>query len=164
MRALEGHQAGDRVELAFHRGATRRAVVVELLPPPPQPDPPPTAAALAESTQAAYAQLLDELTECFAGVSDEAAAERPAPGAWSAKELVAHCIACERDLQSWIAAWVLDIATPDNLEARPNVLPRLARWAQAPVPPRRWRADGQRGARPYAPRADPCGDRSGVAL
>jgi hypothetical protein len=99
---------------------------VELSPPPSQPQPPPTAAALAEVARAAYAQLRDELVACFAGVSEEAASYRPAPGEWSAKELVAHVIACERDLQSWIAAWLLDIETADNLEARPNVLPRLA--------------------------------------
>jgi len=87
--------------------------------------PEPTAGALAEAAKAAYAQLHDELAVCFAGVPEEAAAYRPAPGEWSAKEVVAHCIACERDLQSWIAAWLLDIETPNNLEARPNVLPRL---------------------------------------
>jgi hypothetical protein len=95
-------------------------------PDPPQPDPPPTAAALAEAVRAAYVQLNDELAACFAGVSEAAADYRPAPGAWSAKELVAHCILCERDLQSWIAAWLLDIETANNLEGRPNVQPRLA--------------------------------------
>jgi hypothetical protein len=126
MSALEGRQAGDRVELAFHRRAERRAAVVELSLPSPQPDPPPTAAALAEIVQTAYAQLRDALAACFLDISEEAAAFRPAPGAWSAKELVAHLITCERDLQSWIAAWLLDIDTADNLEGRPNVLPRLA--------------------------------------
>jgi hypothetical protein len=123
---LQSRQAGDQIELIFYREGQRRSATVTLSGRPPLPQAPPSAAALAEAARAAYAELDGELAACLDGVSDEAAGHRPATGEWSAKESVAHLIACERDFQSWVAAMLLDLEVEDSLENRPNVIPRLA--------------------------------------
>ncbi len=123
---LQRRRAGDQIELLFYREGQRQSATVTLSGRPPQPEAPPSAAALAEATRAAYAQLDGELAACLDGVSEEAAGHHPASGEWSAKESIAHLIACERDFQAWIAAMLLDLEVEDSLEYRPNVLPRLA--------------------------------------
>ena len=44
----------------------------------------------------------------FNGVTEAEAGRKPAPNEWNLKELVAHFIACERDLQSWAAQMLND--------------------------------------------------------
>ena len=62
----------------------------------PAPDVPGTPSSLAEATRAIYDELDAELDAIFAGVSELEAARPPAPGHWSAKELIAHLVATER--------------------------------------------------------------------
>jgi hypothetical protein len=92
-------------------------------PAPPAPESGPALAALARSN---YAEVLADMRQRLAGVSEAEAEQRPAPGEWTLKELVAHFIACERDLQAWIADMLNDNTVGDSLEFRPNVTPRLA--------------------------------------
>jgi uncharacterized damage-inducible protein DinB len=65
------------------------------------------------------------LAKLFEGLSESEAERRPAPDAWSIKELVAHLVACERDFQSWVADMLNDNVVGDSLEFRPNVNERL---------------------------------------
>ena len=124
--ALQGHQAGDMVPVVYYRGPEKHTVSMALSRRPDPPALPESGAALAERAQAVYAAFLDDMTQRLAGVSETEADHRPAPNEWSLKELVAHFIACERDLQSWIADMVNDNTVGDSLEFRPNVNPRLA--------------------------------------
>ncbi len=124
--ALQGRQAGDKVPVVFYRGPEKRTVTMALSQRPDPPPLPASGAALAERAEASYAAFLDDMAQQLAGVSDAEASQRPAPNEWTLKELVAHFIACERDLQSWIADMVNDNTVGDSLEFRPNVTPRLA--------------------------------------
>jgi uncharacterized protein YndB with AHSA1/START domain len=104
---LAAHRPGDRIEAVFYRGAAQQRVRVELARrPSPPPEPPASAQAMAEAARAAHAALDMEVDAVFAGVGDAAADVRPAPEAWTAKQVVAHLIATERDLQSWITALI----------------------------------------------------------
>lgn len=100
--ALRAHRAGDEVKVAFYRGAEKRTVTMKLSP-RPLPEVPAMAEALAEAVRKQYGDLDVELARCFERVSEDEAARRPAPGEWSAKEIVAHLIIGERDTHAWIA-------------------------------------------------------------
>jgi uncharacterized protein YndB with AHSA1/START domain len=106
---LWAYRPGDRIEASFYRGAMLHHVTVELSrPSSPPPDPPASAQAIAEAAGAAYAALDAELDAVLAGVGEAAAERRPASDAWSTKQIVAHLIAVERDLQTWITALIED--------------------------------------------------------
>ena len=62
--------------------------------------------ALAEKIRQEYAEMQAELDKFFEGVSEEQAAFKPAPDAWSAKEVLAHLIQSERFQQSFAAELV----------------------------------------------------------
>ncbi len=124
--ALQGRQAGDVIPVVFYRGKEKKTVKMELSK-RPMPTPPATAAALAELARKNYADLDAAFAQRLEGVTEAEAGQRPAPNEWNVKELLAHFIACDRDLQSWIADMVNDNAVPDSLEFRPNVTIRLAR-------------------------------------
>jgi hypothetical protein len=124
--ALEGRTAGDKVRVVFYRGQAKQTVTMELSK-RPQPSAPATAAELAETSRKIYAELQAAWAKAIEGVSEAEAEKRPAPNEWNIKELLAHFIACDRDLQSWIADMLNDNTVPDSLEFRPNVTIRLQR-------------------------------------
>ncbi|HMA36892.1 MAG TPA: SRPBCC domain-containing protein [Chloroflexia bacterium] len=120
--AMQAHRAGDQVSVIFYRGPERHTVAITLSR-RPQQEVPATAGALAVQARAIYATLDQELAACFAGVPEEAAGRRPAPEEWSAKEVVAHLIACERDMQYMLSE---DIEDADVEQAfRANAWPRV---------------------------------------
>jgi uncharacterized protein YndB with AHSA1/START domain len=102
---LAAHRAGDRLEAIFYRGPQQHRVAVELSR-RPHVELPASAQALAEATRATYATLDREVDAAFDGVSEADADWRPAPEAWNAKQVLAHLIAVERDLQVWLTKWV----------------------------------------------------------
>jgi uncharacterized protein YndB with AHSA1/START domain len=126
--ALEGRTAGERVSVAYWRGARRQRVTLALGQ-RPAPDFPQTAAGLARAAQAVYTTVNSELTNFCEGVTDVQAARRPAAHEWHLKEMIAHYVACERDLHGWIAAMMLggnhQGELNDSLEFQPNVTERL---------------------------------------
>lgn len=99
--ALQDQQAGDEVEVIFFRGGEKMSALM-VLSARPIPDIPDSAEGLAQAVQAIYASLDEEMTQCLAGVSEEQASFKPAPGEWSAKESLAHLIHSERETHSWI--------------------------------------------------------------
>jgi uncharacterized protein YndB with AHSA1/START domain len=123
--ALAGKRAGDVVAVTFYRGAERRTAKMTLSARPMPPPPPATGPALAEAARPLYAGFLADLAGRLAGVSEAEAEHQPAPAEWNLKQLIAHFIACERDLQSWIADMLNDNTVGDSLEFRPNVTVRL---------------------------------------
>jgi hypothetical protein len=74
----------------------------------PLPDIPADPRALADALQKLYAYTDPELEKALDGVSEARASHRPAQGEWNAKEVIAHLIARERDVQSWIASLAID--------------------------------------------------------
>jgi len=122
-RALEGRTGGDVVPVAFYRGGEKKTVALELSKRPMREAPP-----LSELLQIVRKNTVDlnaELEQLIEGVSEDEAAHRSAPEAWSIKDAVAHFVLCERDFQSWVAQMVNDRETGDYLEFRPNVTPRI---------------------------------------
>jgi uncharacterized protein YndB with AHSA1/START domain len=101
--ALSAHQAGDRVEVIFHRGTEKIVAAMELSR-RPLTEVPPHPVDLARALHAIYEQSNLELDSILAGISDDTATRPPAPGEWNAKEVIAHLIAGERDTQNWIAS------------------------------------------------------------
>jgi uncharacterized protein YndB with AHSA1/START domain len=105
--ALQEHQAGDVVPVTFYRGAEQRVVPVELSR-RPLPEPPASLEALLTLAREVYATADAELAACLAGVGEATVDYRPAPEAWTVKEIVAHLIAIELDVQTWLAIIIED--------------------------------------------------------
>jgi len=95
--ALQGHRAGDKVEVVFYRGAEKKSVEMELSH-RRIPDIPATIQELAAEFKKRRIALEEELEAFFAGVSENEASFKPAPNEWSIKEVVAHLIQGE---QAW---------------------------------------------------------------
>ena len=122
---LRGHKAGDRLPVEYYRGAERRSAVLELAP-RPQQEFPKNVKDLVELAQKDAAGLQEELARRLKGCSEDQADRRSAPREWNIKESLMHLVACERDLQTWIADMLNDRPyIPDSLEYSPNVFERL---------------------------------------
>ena len=134
---LARHQAGDEVPVVFYRGPEKHSVSMTLSARPTPPELPASGAALAEAAKQHYATFIGDMRQRLAGVTDAEAEHAPAPNEWNLKQLVAHFIACERDLQAWIADMLNDNTVGDSLEFRPNVAVRLnaivARYGSLPA-------------------------------
>ena len=105
--ALQGRRAGDEVQVDFYRGSQRRQVQMTLSGRPMHPIPA-TVEELADAVRDRYAHIDSELSELFAGVTEAQSAQRIAPDAWSAREVLAHLIHSERGWQTWMADLVND--------------------------------------------------------
>lgn len=105
--ALEDHQAGDVVPVTFYRGAERRVVALELSR-RPLAEAPASVADLLALAREVYATADAELAACLAGVGEATADYRPAPDAWTIKEILAHLIVIELDVQTWLAVIIED--------------------------------------------------------
>ena len=131
--ALEEYQAGDVVPVTFYRGAERRVVPVELSR-RPMAAPPELVEALLTLAREEYATADAELAACLAGVGEVTADYRPAPDAWNIKEILAHLIAIELDVQTWMAViiedghaeWPFHSNTHQRVQALVRVYPTLA--------------------------------------
>jgi len=95
--ALQGKKGGERVEVVFYRGPEKKTVQMELTK-RPIPDVAWNPAELAKTVRSIYDKGLEAMEKCFAGVSELEADFHPAPGEWSAKEVLAHLIHNERIL------------------------------------------------------------------
>ena len=105
--ALQGKRVGDIVEVAFYRGKVRHVAPITLSS-RLLPEIPPTPAGLAAALRQINARLLDELDSLLSGVPEGEANLRPAPGEWSALEVVAHLVLAERETHSWVADLIND--------------------------------------------------------
>jgi uncharacterized protein YndB with AHSA1/START domain len=110
--ALDPHKAGERIEVVYYRGPERYAKEMELTA-RPIAEIPATLDALAEQARTGYATLDAELAALFEGASEAHAEYRPAEEEWNAKEILAHLIAGERDIQTWIAGTIEDAEVDD---------------------------------------------------
>lgn len=99
--ALQGLQAGDKVEVVFYRGSEKQSVNMGLSR-RPIPDIPETPEKLAKIVEEKYADMESELNKFFVGVSEDQAGYKPAADVWSIKEIIAHLIHTERGWHTWI--------------------------------------------------------------
>ncbi len=133
--ALQGRRGGDTVPVVFYRGQEKHKVAMELSR-RPLPEIPATAGELAEAIRKIDAELDVELASCFEGVTEEEASFKLAPGEWSAKDVVAHLLAGERDLHSPVTEAIDGIARSydgfvSNIEARHTAIMAAFPTAQA---------------------------------
>lgn len=98
---LQGKRAGDGIKLAVYRDGRRRSVPVTLSERPAH-SMPATPEALAQALRASYAEQFRAVSAALKGASDAAAARRPAPGEWSAMDVLAHLVLGERDSSQWV--------------------------------------------------------------
>ncbi|MBI5349068.1 MAG: SRPBCC domain-containing protein, partial [Chloroflexi bacterium] len=98
--ALQGKLAGDKVPVMFYRGGEKKTVLLELSK-RPLLQPPANPAEFVELAKKNAAKVGDEIAKLLEGVTEAQAEVRPAPEEWNIKELIAHIICTERDLQSW---------------------------------------------------------------
>jgi uncharacterized protein YndB with AHSA1/START domain len=108
--AVGSLRAGDRVKVAYARGGSKRQTVVELSR-RTLPDVPSTPEALGEVVSKAYVEINKDLAQILRGVSDEKGGRPQRPGEWSAKHVLAHLIAVERELHSWMTKMVAGTET-----------------------------------------------------
>ena len=119
--ALRTCRAGDRVEVQVVRGQERRTIQVSLGS-RPQEEVPSTAAALAQLLSERHLEANAALRASVEGLTDEEAGRRPAEGAWSVREVLAHLLLNEQDHGTVLAVMALDgwfDAGPSN----PPVMP-----------------------------------------
>ena len=93
--ALRAHEAGDVVDVELVRGQEQETVQVTLGS-RPAPEVPDSADALADLLVEQYGQVNTELKAAVEGVTEEEAAEPPAGGEWSVKQVLAHLSEGER--------------------------------------------------------------------
>ncbi len=98
--ALQGKKGGEVVEVVFYRGPEKKTVQMELSR-RPMADVPFNIPELVKRARAVYEPALKELEACFEGMTDEQARAKPAPGEWSALEVVAHIVQGERANRSF---------------------------------------------------------------
>jgi uncharacterized protein YndB with AHSA1/START domain len=99
--AMGSLRAGEKVKVAYTRAGQKRMAVVELSR-RTMPDVPATPESLGEVVSKAYVEINKDLAQILRGVSDEKGGRPPRPGEWSAKHVLAHLIAVERDVHSWM--------------------------------------------------------------
>ncbi len=103
--ALQRFHAGDKIKVVFYRQNEKVSAKAQLSA-RPLPDVPFSVEALADAVEANNHMLAQELGGGLQTASEEAAAYRPSPGEWNARENLAHLIANERDLQAWITSLI----------------------------------------------------------
>jgi len=120
LAAMQAFRAGDTVAVEVVRGQERLTFQATLKerPVPPVPDEPMEAA---KTLRERYAQLGAALAGATAGLSEEEAGRRPAPGEWSVKEVLAHLSVCERSMHEYWAGIASGLVTEG--EANPTVWP-----------------------------------------
>jgi uncharacterized protein YndB with AHSA1/START domain len=103
--ALQQHRAGDKVTVTYYRGGEKQTAEMELSR-RPLPEIPGTAGELAETVRKRYEESNAILAQALEGISAAEADFRPAPGDWTAKEVMAHLIIGERDNHPYVAELV----------------------------------------------------------
>ncbi len=91
----------------------------------PLPRIPATGRALAKQARSIHQRINAVLTKKTRGLSEAHAARQPKKGEWSVKQIVAHLILTERDIQSWAAQMLNDREAGDDVEMRPNTPQRV---------------------------------------
>jgi uncharacterized protein YndB with AHSA1/START domain/uncharacterized damage-inducible protein DinB len=129
---LTPYEAGDRVQVKYVRGHSRDTTEVELQA-RPIVDIPFDPQRTVDRAQETHAAALEQLRRAVAGLSDEDASKKPAPGEWSVKEILAHLSADERAKQHWFAD-VIAGNTAGQFDENPTALPELVTMTMFSAP------------------------------
>lgn len=105
IRVIRSHKAGEKVSLQYYRAGEKRRVKMTLSS-RTLPEIPPTAEELADVTRKINADGLSDLKQRIELFNEQEAAYKPSPDDWSAREVLAHLIATERDTHAWIAGLI----------------------------------------------------------
>jgi len=103
--ALHRHNVGERLKLAFSRDGKKLSATVTVAR-APKVTIPESHEELAEIVARKYTEVNRDLTQALKGVSDDRAARAPAPGQWSARQVLAHLIESERYLHHWLTCLI----------------------------------------------------------
>ena len=120
---LQGKKAGDKVDVTFYRGPEKMTTTMELSP-RPVPEIPPTLGELAQVLEEMHARSDQEVEQILQNVSEIEASYRPGVGEWNIREILAHLIHSERDLQFFFHKLVVNEGyfSPPNLQARVDAI------------------------------------------
>jgi uncharacterized protein YndB with AHSA1/START domain/uncharacterized damage-inducible protein DinB len=99
--AVRGKKAGDTVSVTYYRGAEKFNAQLTLSG-RPIPVIPNSLADLSMEVGKAYSQAESQMASFLRGVSEQEAAQKPAPEEWSIQEVIAHLIHSERGWQNAI--------------------------------------------------------------
>jgi uncharacterized protein YndB with AHSA1/START domain len=113
-RALQGKRAGDRVEVVFYRGPEKMRAEMELSR-RPIPEMPADASAFARAMEKIFQEDLAGVEQALAGVSEAESSFRPGPGAWSARDVLAHLLQVERQSQLALVAQINSQGYPEEI-------------------------------------------------
>ena len=103
--ALDMVHPGDSVDVRYVRsGAIATATFTASAGAETLPLPPHSAEEFAAQIDHLYDEFDQELNQLLAGVTEESAKQKPAPGAWCINEVLAHLIPFERMFHHWMAA------------------------------------------------------------
>ncbi len=119
-QALGKHRAGDTIEAELYRDGEKVVLPVQLTA-RANPELPETAWALADHARELYAETNEELDQLFMGATEKQADYRPAPEEWNSKEILAHLVASERDVHTWIASIAEDSDVQQVFHSNDNV-------------------------------------------
>ncbi|MCS6773176.1 MAG: PDZ domain-containing protein [Anaerolineae bacterium] len=112
--ALYKHSAGDKVKITYLRDGKKLAANV-VLAAATETEVPESHEVLAEIVARKYTEVNRDLTQALKGVSDERAARAPAPGRWSARQVLAHLVESERHLHHWLTCLIAgEVVLPEN--------------------------------------------------
>jgi uncharacterized protein YndB with AHSA1/START domain len=116
---LQGKKAGDKVDVIYYRGPEKISVSMTLSP-RPIPNIPSSMAELALAVSDIYARGDDAIARSLEGVTDAESSFKPAPDEWSVREVLAHLIHNERDVQFMMHKVMVfeDLIFPSNLQTR----------------------------------------------
>jgi len=101
--AMSGKVAGDVVSLRFYRDGEEHTEEMPLLPRPPLEAPPADANEFAGQMESFYAECEASIRGDLNGLPDDQSMTPPAPGRWSANEILAHLILMERLTHDYIS-------------------------------------------------------------
>jgi uncharacterized protein YndB with AHSA1/START domain/uncharacterized damage-inducible protein DinB len=100
--ALQGHHAGDKVEVIFYRGSEKKSTMMKLSS-RPFPEIPQNTKEFARALEARYSTQRDQLQTLLVNLTEEEAAYKPALAEWSIKETLAHLVQSEQGWNTWIS-------------------------------------------------------------
>ncbi len=152
--ALQGHRAGDEVEVVYYRGA-EKAKATMTLSARALDEPPATAAALAEAVSAAGEDFLGRLAAAFEGIDDERAGRRPGEGQWSAREVLCHLIPPSATPTTTSPSWSAAPSTGSTSGPATSISPTPDCSPSSPPRAGCSRSYGATGPRP-GPSSPPC--------
>lgn len=128
---MRGRKAGDTLQVTYFRGQAKQTAAM-LLAPRKTFDLPASAQSFADFLRQQYAATDQELFGFLATITDEDAGIKPTNDEWNIKQVLAHLILCERDLQTIIHAAILSEPagfvdnTPARIQALLTAYPTLA--------------------------------------